>query len=97
MMRDLLQWARKKGGVFGRSRRTRKAIVMPKSLEGQPNRNLWGAMFTKFYDEVYRQDDRTMAQAMFKLRQTKVKAMRDSVKLTCHPNELRDLGMSHLP
>ena len=96
-MRDLLQWAQKKEGVFGRSRRARKALVMPKMLEGQPNRSLWGAMLDKFYGEVYRQDDRTMSMAKEKLWQMKKRAKRDSSRMVCHPNELRDLGMAIFP
>ena len=54
-------------------------------------------MFTEFYADLYGQDDHTMNQAMYKLRQMKAKAMKDSTKIVCHSNELRDIGLSIFP
>ena len=71
--------------------------MLPKTLEGQANRNLWGDMFTKFYADLYGQDDQTMTQALSKLRRMKAQAMKDSTKLESHPNDLRDIGLSIFP
>ena len=98
VMRDLLQWARKKEGEFGRSRRTKKAtVLLPKSLAGHENRNQWDDLLTKFYGGLYSQDSSTKAQAFHMLRRLKSRASNDATKLVCHANELRDIGISIFP